>query len=613
MNRAARLTFAWKIFLVTFVMLLSFSTLYSALYSGRQSVAQEAGTLGLVTGPRDAQWRFPIVALAPDSPLIQAGARAGDRFAFVRPADSWRALGTDETLDLMLYHDGKSRQISVRPVHATANATTSAAWTTYVINSLQTVCCLILGLLVGLRGAQDRATRALALILIVPAVSQLRIYLPGGLLHEVITLVVAPLSIWAMYAAFLYFCLQQPAQRPLIQRPAIRAVFSLLVGTLLLVYVWLIVQNLTRGRWGNLDPLGLLDLRGAPIVAIVLCGLAALGTAWQRSAGVARQRLAWVGLCLGTIFGTYAIYNASATLHLPLDRLNATALDAIQLSCNILLSYATLRYRLFDISFAINRTLVFSVTSAALILVFFLVERFVHQFLHFDSAEDSALVSGAIAFALFFAFNRLHHRVDHVVEKLLFHSWHENAAKLDVFVHKASHFTAAAQLLDAFGKELDRFTGQAGYALYRSNADSGKFERVHASLPDMPGTIDENDDVAVTLRSDRAPARLSEAAWQHPGELALPMLQGANLYGMAIVGAKPNGNLYRPDEIAALAFAITQVGLDLFALRVQQLEAEHRDMAHRADANEERLGAALREMESIRLALGATSRTGNLA
>ena len=41
-----------------------------------------------------------------------------------------------------------------------------------------------------------------------------------------------------------------------------------------------------------------------------------------------------------------------------------------------------------------------------------------------------------------------------------------------------------------------------------------------------------------------------------------------------VLGAKPGGDSYRPDEIAALSDATHQIGLDLHALRIDQLERD---------------------------------------
>jgi hypothetical protein len=81
-------------------------------------------------------------------------------------------------------------------------------------------------------------------------------------------------------------------------------------------------------------------------------------------------------------------------------------------------------------------------------------------------------------------------------------------------------------------------------------------------------------------------------------------LQGANLYGIAVLGTKANDNLYRPDEVEALAFAVTQAGFVLFALRMKQLEAEHLELQRRSEFDLARLQTALRDADAMRVAAG---------
>jgi hypothetical protein len=56
--------------------------------------------------------------------------------------------------------------------------------------------------------------------------------------------------------------------------------------------------------------------------------------------------------------------------------------------------------------------------------------------------------------------------------------------------------------------------------------------------------------------------------------LAFPMLHRNNLQGFALIGAKPSGGGYRPDEIELMGTAVQQVGLDLFALNLDALQEE---------------------------------------
>jgi hypothetical protein len=606
-SKSKHLFVAWKLSLLVLSGIFILLTAYSTLYWKRATGALNAGTLAMTSGRLDQNFHLPILAMEPNSPFLQMGAKPGDTFVFDHPGDRQRLLGTDETIGVTLYGTLLARHLSLRPVAVPQSAEDTTRFINYLINGVQNAICLFLGVLVGIRGAGNKAMRALALVLTLSTVPWLLVALPGGALHDFVADAGMPVAICLVYSLFLYFSLQFPTQNPYLNRRLVRVLFRAFIVIFSTVIALFIAHNYGVLPWSVRQLIPLKTWQILLIQVAVIASLDALWCAWRSSSGAERQRLAWVGICMGTIFATYSIYSFSSLFGVVLDRnIWSNLLDCIQLTAYTALGYAMLRYRLFDVGFAINRTLVFSITSMLLILVFFLIERAAHHFLHFEDAEKNALFNGSVAFGLFFTFNRLHHRVDHLIEKLLFREWHKNAEALRHFVGKAGHFTSSDDLLVALGHELDRFTGQAGYALYRAGAD-GQFTCVHSTLTSAPVSINENDDVAVTLRATRAQTELRATHWVFPGEIAMPMMQGVKLNGMAIIGKKLTGDLYRPDEIEALAFAVTQVGLDLFALRVVQLEEENREMARRARANEDKLGYALREVDAMRLLVVRTS------
>jgi len=55
--------------------------------------------------------------------------------------------------------------------------------------------------------------------------------------------------------------------------------------------------------------------------------------------------------------------------------------------------------------------------------------------------------------------------------------------------------------------------------------------------------------------------------------LVAPMVKRNEVIGVALLGAKPSGLDVRPDEVELVGWATRQVGLDLHALKVEQLEA----------------------------------------
>ena len=56
------------------------------------------------------------------------------------------------------------------------------------------------------------------------------------------------------------------------------------------------------------------------------------------------------------------------------------------------------------------------------------------------------------------------------------------------------------------------------------------------------------------------------------------MLNRSEVIGFAMLGAKLSGEQFRPDEIELIGTATRQVGQDLHALKVEQLELDGADL-----------------------------------
>ncbi len=109
---------------------------------------------------------------------------------------------------------------------------------------------------------------------------------------------------------------------------------------------------------------------------------------------------------------------------------------------------------------------------------------------------------------------------------------------------------------------------EAECAIYLADTD-GHYRRTEGQLAGVAEHLDADDPFLVTLRAERA-AGTSQAKGI---ALALPMIHRTEVIGVVLLGRKPSGFDYRPDETELLAYAAHQIGLDLHALKVEQLEA----------------------------------------
>ena len=299
--------------------------------------------------------------------------------------------------------------------------------------------------------------------------------------------------------------------------------------------------------------------------------IAYLVAAWRKGSAAERNRIALIVLALsaylfaallnswdsmrtGTMLGT----DSSPSLFY----FNAVMQGAVAPGA---LAYAVLRHKLFDLGFAVNRTLVFGAVGVLLLVSFALIEWAIKQAIPKVWYGGSVYISAGIAVVLYLVFNRLHHRVEHAIERLFFHKWQLNEQALKRFVRAAAHVEKPEALAGNFAAELDRFTGGAKTALYARTAQGHYAEATGE-------TIDADDPALAAMRAEQGPVVPAELGSPLEAALTLPMMHQAALAGFVLLGPKPTSEDYRPDEIEVLGWATQQVGLDLQAIRVRELE-----------------------------------------
>jgi GAF domain-containing protein len=187
-------------------------------------------------------------------------------------------------------------------------------------------------------------------------------------------------------------------------------------------------------------------------------------------------------------------------------------------------------------------------------------------------------VDAAIAVGVFLAFHRVRDAVESRLQALFFRRWHDNEKRLRRFVEEASFITRADNLKTAFVEEFARFTGGATVGLYLHDGQTD-YRAIGATPSADTAVLDRNDPVLVALRANRRPIDPADTTSSLGPGLALPMLHRKVLLGLVLLGSKPSGDAYRPDEVEVLAYAAHHVGLDLHALKVERLEREGAELS----------------------------------
>ena len=543
------------------------------------TIAHRAGLTGelaywggtLVPDPEAEAGFGKVTSVVPGSPFARAGVREGD---LVRTEPSYARLRrhlVGEKLNFTLDQDGakSNRQVTVEPVPDLEFVRDYNSQR--LLHALAVMVSMLISCFILWRGWGNKAAMLLGAALASQGIAAL------GLPPWASTAMLAiPMWSLAMVSAMLVLLLIPFAMRlfeesvgPLPRWQWHLARAFLVLALLAYAFATSDMIALTRhlavvGGANNLVVLGQISY---------LASIAYLIAGWRWSAAATRNRFALIVFALTAYWlaslvavwglvrtGTFFSYTESSWLIYFSTLMQGVIAPG-------LLAYAVLRHKLFDLGFAVNRTLVFGTVSAILLVSFGTLEWAVEHLVPEAWHEGSALFSAGIAVGLFLLFHRIRDGVEHVIERLFFRSWHRNEAALKRFVAAAAHVEKPEALAANFSAELARFTGGAAAALYARTTEGH-----YASA--KGGIIDADDPALAALRAEQGAVVPAEVHSPLPASLALPMMHQAALAGFVLLGPKPTGEDYRPDEIAVLGWATQQVGLDLQAIRVRALEQQ---------------------------------------
>ena len=536
-------------------------------------VAFTEGTL--VRDPEAPAGFDKVESMEPNGVLAKAGIRNGDfvkldeSFGANRPhvVGRWEVAGDEVKFTLDRGGIRSEYQIILQPVPAGHKQRYEN--NPYLVNQLAVIVSILVGCFVLWRGWGNRTAMLLGAALVALGRGQ-------GHLAAWVSNTVLENSMWWLNGVLVAFS-------ALLIPFAIR-LFEQQAGSLprwhwrlaAVWFVWCVVGNtaLASDTLGGTSLMTWAGGRGfQPLVQSIslLVALAYLVAGWRRASASERSRFALIifaliaYLCSAVLFAVLFILFAvdfRAGEGLWLFYLNAPMQGLVAPG---LLAYAMLRHKLFDLGFAVNRTLVFGTVSAVLLVGIGLTEYAVKSLLPKVWTQGSVFISAGLAVGVFLIFHRIHHSVEHAIERLFFHKWQVNEAALKRFVAAAGHMEQPEALAGNFVAELVRFTGGATAALYTRTAEG------HYAIA-TGETIDADDPALAAMRAEQGAVVPAELGSPLQAALALPMMHQAALAGFILLGPKPTSEDYRPDEIEVLGWATQQVGLDMQAIRVRDLE-----------------------------------------
>jgi hypothetical protein len=536
-----------------------------SLASNRSRDAAEALGFFGSPSPLGSAW-VELKALHPQGAAAKAGLRPGDAIRFRHLMGQYIGWRPGELVAVDLARGAHRSVVSL--VAQSPRARIAGMAGIRLAMSVQPLLTLVLCVFILVRGWRKAPAVLLTAILVSLYLEVPTFFLPHGLATALLLAsapalaVAAPL--WPM------FCLEISRDRTR-RRSGLVYALAAVIGA---ESAWVVA--------GTYLPVPLpvpADSTNAVIdIVVQVIGFAVLASNYRMADPVTRNRIKIVALAFACLLLQGLFFQVASNLLMGGVTLGQLAPTAIAISLSgyaavIVLSYAVLRQHLFDIGFAINRTLVYGAVSFTLLAAFGLAERGAEHIIPEAWQQDSAIYSAGIAIVLFLCFHRLRDWFEHHIERLFFASWHRNEAELKRFVASAPHFEQRRALCREFVGEVERFAHGAVAALYL-RGESGGYELQCGAHADTPERYTDDNRLFATMRAERQPVDMAHVQTALPGALALPMLDQLGLAGFALLGARPDGAPYRPDEIAALGWATQQVGLDLQALQARELREE---------------------------------------
>lgn len=243
------------------------------------------------------------------------------------------------------------------------------------------------------------------------------------------------------------------------------------------------------------------------------------------------------------------------------------------------LAYAVQRHRVFDVAFVLNRTIVYALTSAFLIVLLAGLEFGAERYIDMMTRAEGIALQFLIALAVTISAGVAHRRIDRAVDSVLFRTRHQQEEALRKFATTAQFYTGQEPLIRDTVDALTRFGRVEGAAVYLAAPDG--MRREASSFRDAAATIDENDPGYVTMRAHREELDTHDVRTAFPGARLYPMVLAGRLVGALATGERESGEAMPPDIDGAISRIASAVVIALAAIESDRIREENASLRQR--------------------------------
>lgn len=310
--------------------------------------------------------------------------------------------------------------------------------------------------------------------------------------------------------------------------------------------------------------------------AIVVVVASILALRYARPADRARVAIVFAAVMIGGVgyaFSLIGLTFAGATLFF----FWFTNLTVVVVP--IALAYAILRHRVFDVVFVLNRTIVYVLTSAFLIVLLAALEFGAERYIDTMTRAEGVALQFLIALAVTVSAGFAHKRIDQAVDRVLFRTRHQQEEALRKFATTAQFYTAEDPLIRDAVDALTRFGRVEGAAVYL--AMTSDMRCMASAFSDAAAVVDENDPAYVALRAHRDELDTHDVQTAFPGERLYPMVLAGRLAGALATGRRENGEAMPPDIDEAIRRVASAVAIALAAIESDRVREENATLRQR--------------------------------
>ena len=364
---------------------------------------------------------------------------------------------------------------------------------------------------------------------------------------------------WFPVMALASFAVRLPGGLPTrSQQIAIRIVDGIVVATFLGAFVLMAVGLYARAYIFGTAFSG---------IVVLLASLAALALARPVDRG--RTAIVFGGVMVGGV--GYAANMLGLRFGEPYWLFQIYA-NASVIVVSLSLAYAVLRHRVFDVAFVLNRTLVFALTSALVVVIFAALEFLIERFLSDVTHVEGIILQFFVALCVIVSVGQLQHRVDLLVDSVLFRSRHEQETALRRFASTLQFYTEEAPLVRDTIDVLLRYGSVEGAAMYL--AQETGLKQMQSSFPVAAPEIDHNDMAYVELRAHHEPLHVHKMPTALPGDRLYPMVRAGRIVGVIATGERKSGEEMPPDIDDAIKRIAHAAATSLGAIESDQIRSE---------------------------------------